>query len=50
MMVVLGNFGGDFGFLAGGVDDFLSVAHPAALWLISIGFWHSYIVAYFGVK
>ena len=50
MMVVLGDLGGDFGFLTGGVDDFLSITHPAALWLVSIGFWHSYIVAYFGVK
>ena len=44
-MVVLGDFGGDFGFFAGVVDDFLRIANPAAFWLVGVGFWHSTIIA-----
>ena len=36
VMVVFGDFGGEFGFFASVIDDFMTIAHPATLWLVSL--------------
>ena len=37
VMIVLGDFGGNFGFVSGVVDDFLDFANPTAFRLVIVG-------------
>lgn len=36
VVVVLGDFGGQLGFFAGVVDDFMAIAYPATLRLVNL--------------
>lgn len=36
VMVVFGDFGGEFGFFASVIDDFMTIAHPATLWFVDL--------------
>ena len=36
VVIVFGDFGGEFGFFASVIDDFMTIAHPAALWFVDL--------------
>lgn len=38
MVIILSNRGGELGFFAGFIANFMSFADPTALWLVNSGF------------
>lgn len=46
MMIVLGDFGGNFSFVSGVVDDFLDFANPTAFRLVFVGLHSLYYNTY----